>query len=255
MRSLTAYFVLAAACLLASCGGRNAAKPVDAATVIDSAAVATTETIAEPTLPTLSKTAQRLDSLGYVNLAELDSTLVINVVYATPDNFTGKVLYDDLKEAYLLPEAADKLLRAHRLLKEKHPEYRFIVYDAARPMSVQRVMYQTAKQRGMPTGYVANPANGGGLHNYGAAVDLSIVDKNGEPLPMGTEFDFFGMEANIDREQQLVKQGKLTEQELANRLLLRSVMRQAGFTTVSSEWWHFNHCRRNVAIEKYQLIE
>ena len=62
-------------------------------------------------------------------------------MYATADNFTGQLLYDDLKEAYLHPDALTSLIRAQRLLKEKHPEYSLIVYDAARPMSVQQKMW------------------------------------------------------------------------------------------------------------------
>ena len=102
----------------------------------------------------------------------MDSTIMIDMVYATADNFVGEVLYGDLVEAYLLPEAAEKLVKAHLLLKEKYPSYRLLVYDAARPMSVQKRMWEVAKKNGWSTsGYVANPANGGGLHNYGAAVD------------------------------------------------------------------------------------
>ncbi|MFQ8826672.1 MAG: M15 family metallopeptidase [Alistipes sp.] len=58
------------------------------------------------------------------------------------------------------------------------------------------------------------------------------------PLPMGTPFDYFGQEAHIDREDELVAQGRITQQELDNRLLLRKVMRQAGFRPLRSEWWH-----------------
>lgn len=203
----------------------------------------------------LSETAKLLASSGYVNIQDLDSTIVVDMVYATADNFVGEVLYDDLVEAYLLPEAAAKLVKAHRLLKEKHPDYRFVVYDAARPMSVQKRMWIVAVKNGWTSSYVANPENGGGLHNYGAAVDLTILDEKGIPLPMGTAFDFFGEEAHTDKEPQLVEEGKLSGQELANRLLLRGVMQEAGFTSIASEWWHFNHCSRKAAAERYLLIE
>lgn len=67
-------------------------------------------------------------------------------MYATPDNFTGQLLYGDLKEAYLHPDAAKALLQAHLLLKAEHPDYRLMIYDAARPMSVQKKMWDVVKE-------------------------------------------------------------------------------------------------------------
>lgn len=201
-----------------------------------------------------SPTARKLDSMGLVNIAALDPSITVRIIYATPDNFTGEVLYGDLTEACLLPEAAEKLVKAQKALKEKYPDYSLIVYDAARPMSVQRKMRETAVKTGKQY-YVADPAKGGGLHNYGAAVDVSIVDGKGKPLPMGTEYDFLGPESNTDREKELVETGKITPAELKNRLLLREVMTGAGFRTVTSEWWHFNHCSLAEAIKKYKPID
>jgi D-alanyl-D-alanine dipeptidase len=202
----------------------------------------------------LSPTARRLDSLGLVDIAAAAPEVAVRLVYATADNFVGEVLYADLTVAYLLPEAAEKLAAAQRLLARKHPGARLIVYDAARPMAVQRRMWQIAVRTGKQY-YVANPAQGGGLHNYGAAVDVSILDERGVPLPMGTPYDHLGPEANTDREHELVAAGRLTEAERLNRLLLRETMTAAGFRTVTSEWWHFNHCSRAEAIRRYTLIE
>ena len=202
----------------------------------------------------MGPTARKLDSMGMVNVAALDPAIAVRIVYATADNFVGEVLYDDLNEAWLLPEAAEKLMNAQRLLEQRRPGCRLIVYDAARPMSVQRRMWRTAVRTGKQY-YVANPARGGGLHNYGAAVDVAILDERGELLPMGTGYDHLGPEANTDRETELVRTGKITEQQRQNRLLLRTVMRQADFRTVASEWWHFNHCLRAEAIARYPLID
>ena len=199
-------------------------------------------------------TASRFDSLGLVNIAELDSTIAVSLLYATPDNFVGEILYDDLTEAYLHPEAAEALLKAQRLLKGKHPDYTLIIYDATRPMSVQRKMWDLVKGTSKNI-YVSNPARGGGLHNYGLAVDISILDANGIPLPMGTEVDHLGPEAHTTNEAQLVKNGVITQQEKENRELLRQVMRGAGFRALHSEWWHFNLYSREVAKKNYKLIE
>lgn len=200
-----------------------------------------------------SPTAMIFDSLGFVDISEKDSTIQVRLMYAQANNFTGKVLYDDLREAYLHPAAAKALLLAHQILKKQHPAYRFIVYDAARPMSVQKKMWNQVKGTSKYI-YVSNPARGGGLHNYGLAVDISIVDSLGNPLPMGTEVDHFGPEAHISQETELVRSGKISNQERKNRQLLRQVMREAGFHTISSEWWHFNLCSRAEARREYALI-
>lgn len=127
------------------------------------------------------------------------------------------------------------------------------MYDAARPMSVQQKMWNVVKGTSKYI-YVSNPARGGGLHNYGLAVDISILDEAGNPLPMGTEVDHLGPEAHITNEAALVQSGKMTKQEQANRQLLRSVMRAAGFRALPSEWWHFNWCSRQEAKQKYKVI-
>ena len=200
-----------------------------------------------------STTALYLDSLGFINIAEADSSIAIELMYARADNFTGEVLYEDLHEAYLHPDAMESLSKAQQLLKEQHPGYSLIVYDAARPMSVQEKMWDVVK--GTPKYiYVSNPSRGGGLHNYGLAVDISILDEQGIPLSMGTPVDYLGKEAHITEEAQLVKSGKITEQERENRLLLRRIMKDAGFHSLPSEWWHFNRYSRQTAKEKYQVI-
>lgn len=200
-----------------------------------------------------SETAKYLESIGLVNIAEADSSIAIDLMYTRADNFTGKVLYEDLHEAYLHPDAMKGLLQAQQELKKHHPAYRLIVYDAARPMSVQQQMWNVVKGTSKYI-YVSNPARGGGLHNYGLAVDISILDEAGRPLPMGTKVDHLGPEAHITNEAALVQSGKITKQEQANRLLLRNVMRTAGFRALSSEWWHFNWCSRQEAKQKYKVI-
>lgn len=101
-------------------------------------------------------------------------------MYTRADNFTGTLLYEDLKEAYLHPDAMKSLKRAQRLLKEQYPGYSLIVYDAARPLSVQQKMWDVVKGTSKYI-YVSNPSRGGGLHNYGLAVDISILDDKGTP--------------------------------------------------------------------------
>lgn len=194
-----------------------------------------------------------LASQGLVDVAAIDTTFHVELKYATSDNIMGEAVYEGITGVWLHPDAAEKLLKAQRLLKEKLPHYSLIIYDAARPMSVQQKMWNLVRGTDK-TNYVSNPANGGGLHNYGMAVDLSIVDKSGQAISMGCDFDYFGVEAHINQEEELVKSGKITREELNNRLLLRSIMREAGFTTVLYEWWHFNACSRAYAREHYPVI-
>ncbi|MCD8176837.1 MAG: M15 family metallopeptidase [Tannerellaceae bacterium] len=195
-----------------------------------------------------------LSAQGLVDAKKLDHSLQMDLKYATTDNFLGEKVYDGISGIWLQAEAAEKLLKAQQYLKQIHPNYSIIVYDATRPMSVQRKMWNLVRGTNK-TNYVSNPANGGGLHNYGMAVDVSIVDENGIALPMGSDFDYFGMEAHINKEEELVASGKITQQELKNRRLLRDVMTRAGFRTILYEWWHFNAVTKAQAQAKYKLVE
>lgn len=201
-----------------------------------------------------SDIAKRLEEQGFINIAEADTSILIDLAYARADNFTGEVLYETLREAYLHPLAMESLMKANKLLKEKHPHYKLLILDAARPMSIQRLMWN--KVKGTPKNiYVSNPSKGGGMHNYGLAVDVTIVNEKGEQLSMGTPFDHFGPEAHITNEEELVAQGIITTEERANRLLLREIMRNSGFIPLYSEWWHFNRLKREETIQNYKLIE
>lgn len=196
----------------------------------------------------------RLDDAGFVAVNKVDTTVQVRLMYAGEDNFTGVRLYDDLSDAYLHPDAAKALVKASDELHRLFPAYNLLVKDAARPMSVQRRMFNAVK--GTPkANYVANPAKGGGLHNYGLAVDITIVDEQGNELPMGTPVDHLGKEANIDREKQMVMEGVISETERQNRLLLRRVMTAAGFTPLRTEWWHFNLVSKRQAQSSYRLLD
>lgn len=195
----------------------------------------------------------KLQEQGMVDIHTLDASIVVDLKYATTDNFTKVVLYDDLPNAYLHPLAAKKLAKAQKYLKELRPDLSLIVYDAARPLSVQKKMYKVV-QNTPQAGYVANPSRTG-LHNYGMAVDLSICDANGVALDMGTPFDFFGSAAAIRDEAGLIRRGVLTIKQVENRKLLRKVMAYAGFYAIQGEWWHFNAVSLSEAKRSYKVIE
>lgn len=194
-----------------------------------------------------------LEKAGLVNIHTLDASIQVDLKYATTDNFTKVVLYDSVTNAYLHPLASTKLVKAQKYLKELHPDLSLLIYDAARPLSVQKKMYKEVQNTKYAT-YVANPTRTG-VHNYGLAVDLTICDKNGHPLDMGTPFDYFGEAAGINKEVELVQRGLLTKQQVKNRELLRQVMLKAGFLTIRGEWWHFNAVPLTEARKSYKLIE
>ncbi|MCF0197225.1 MAG: M15 family metallopeptidase, partial [Bacteroidaceae bacterium] len=199
-------------------------------------------------------TAEQMERMGYVNVTSVDSTIRVSLMYARPDNFTGKTLYTDLLEAYLHPTAAKALARAQSLLRQRRSDLCLIVYDAARPMKIQKKMWDAVKNTPMKP-YVCNPANGGGLHNYGMAVDVTLCNRQtGDTLNMGTAIDHLGRYAHITEEDALVRQGVLTPQAKRNRELLRSVMREAGFKPLNTEWWHFNFITRAEARRRYKPI-
>ena len=190
---------------------------------------------------------------GFIEISTLDPTIEVELMYAKSDNFVGEKMYDFYK-AYLHPKAAKAVAEANRILGRIHPGWRLIIYDATRPMSVQQKMWDKVKGTRMQN-YVSNPKNGGGLHNYGLAVDVSIIDGNGDSIPMGTKVDALTYLSHIDNEEELVEQGKMSKEAVENRRLLRRVMREAGFLTIRTEWWHFNYTTRSDAKANYKLVE
>ncbi|MDR1723168.1 MAG: M15 family metallopeptidase [Tannerella sp.] len=197
----------------------------------------------------------KMKSMGFYDVSFWEPSIQYYLVYATKDNFTGKPLYNSkLTKAWLHPKAAMMLINAQDRLRKERPDLSLLVYDAARPIEVQKRIAEWAKVTGNDY-YVADPSKGGGLHNYGLAVDVTLVDNDGQWLSMGTPYDFFGPEAHTDNEDDLLKRRRITPGELKNRKLLRRVMEEAGFRHVASEWWHFNACTREEAVAKYVLIK
>ena len=213
-------------------------------------------------LPTLflcvvTASAQRFDSLmranGMVDIQQVAPDIRVDLKYATKDNFIGANMYGQLRRAYLHPNLAKALARAQQALTKERPGYRFLVYDAARPQSVQRRMYQAVA--GTPKKiYVAAPERGG-RHNYGVAVDLTIVDASGKPLDMGSPFDHFGEEAHLGNEEARVRAGIFNKEVPANRSLMRRLLGAEGLRPYDKEWWHYQEQMPMSEVRKrYQLL-
>lgn len=202
-----------------------------------------------------SATARRMAEQGLVDVLSVDSTIQVSLMYSRADNFTGKVLYTDLREAYLHPKTAAAVAKAQQALKARRPDLSLKIYDATRPMSVQQKMWNTVAGTKKSI-YVSNPKNGGGMHNYGLAVDITLCDAaTGDTLDMGTKVDYLGSYAHIDNEADLVARHIITPEAKQNRELLRRVMTDAGFKPLKTEWWHFNLVSRAEAKAHYQAVK
>lgn len=198
-----------------------------------------------------------MQNQGLLNIQKLDSSLMVDLKYSSVDNFFGEDVYGILEDAYLQEKPAKALKIANEVLKERHPHLRLIIYDAARPLEVQKILWN--KLDSLPPkrrkDFVADPAEGS-IHNYGCAVDLSIFNsRTNEALDMGTKYDFFGHLAYPRLENQMLKEGKLTLEQIENRMLLRNVMKSASFEPITSEWWHFNYYSRKKAKQLYEIVQ
>jgi zinc D-Ala-D-Ala dipeptidase len=207
-------------------------------------------------LADLTDLEKTLIAQGLVNIEELIPSLKVELKYSTTDNFFGQDVYGDMTRAYFQPEVAEQLKKAAELLQNEYPNLTLLIYDGARPLSVQQILWDSLdKPDSIKPLYVADPKIGG-LHNYGVAVDLTIYDvEAGKPLDMGTAYDFFGYEAYPDRELEMMAQGKINRAQVANREILRKVMKAAGFSGIGSEWWHFNAYSRDEAGKKFDLVK
>mgnify|MGYP000950614609 FL=1 len=194
-------------------------------------------------------------SYDLVNIARLDSTIQIELRYAGINNFLGRNLYDGLKNAYFNCETALKICNAQYFLKDTMPNYSLLILDAARPWHIQKVMWDSLKMKPEIKYSYLSPPNEASLHNYGCAVDVTILDlQTGKELDMGTGFDHFGKLSQLIYEEEFLKTGELSQQAYNNRKLLRSVMQKAKLKPINSEWWHFSICTKPEAVMRFKLI-
>lgn len=185
--------------------------------------------------------SQNYDSLmrqaGLVDIQSLEPNIKVDLKYSSLDNFLQEDMYGSLSRCYLEPKFAKRVIQAQKALQKLYPLYRLLIFDGARPMSIQRKMY--ARVAGTALKIYVAPANRGGRHNYGVAIDLTIVDDKGKALDMGTPFDHFGREAHLGVEDEYIRQGKFSPEVKSNRELLQKVMRSAGMRAYDKEWWHY----------------
>jgi D-alanyl-D-alanine dipeptidase len=200
-----------------------------------------------------SDEALKLELLGLVNAKDFAPTLAVQLAYAGADNLLQTQLYHDLNDAYLQRDAAYKLAAAQRIVQGVNHDLCIIVRDAVRPQRVQAQCWELAKQRGLQ--HLFTHPQEVSMHSYGVAVDVSLVSiASKTELDMGCPVDAPGALAAPRREAEMLRLGRLSPVQYANRLLLRNAMTQAGFRSIGNEWWHFEACSRRTAQELYQPI-
>ncbi|MBO6159517.1 MAG: zinc-ribbon domain-containing protein [Firmicutes bacterium] len=167
-----------------------------------------------------------LDNSAFVKVKDYIPDIETLLMYATDQNFTGKVIYQ-FTDAYLRYGTVKKLAYAQEILKEEG--YKIRIWDAFRPVSAQYVLWEVCPD---PV-YVANPLTGYSSHSRGNTVDITIVTLSGEEVEMPTGFDDFSYLADRDYTD-------CTDAGAANARMLEEAMMEAGFEPYYGEWWHFS---------------
>jgi zinc D-Ala-D-Ala dipeptidase len=185
---------------------------------------------------------------GFVSLNELCPTMVINMSYSTPDNFTGEVVAGyKAKKAYLAKVPAEALCAVQVEAMKKG--YALKIFDSYRPVKAVAFFQSWAQKPEtnpkikalyypgftrlelFEQGYIAKQSS----HSRGSAVDLTLVDlKTEHALDMGSAFDYFDDLSNTDSP-------KVTPEQKKNRMILKELMEGRGFKNFSQEWWHFSY--------------
>ena len=176
--------------------------------------------------PDESKGKFRPDDL--VELIKLDSTIKLDIRYATSDNFMKRQMYTQAR-AFLQRPAAEAVVRVNRKLQEKG--LGLLVFDGYRPWVVTKQFWdETPPEK---RSFVADPQKGS-KHNRGCAIDLSLYNlKTGREIHMPSPYDDFTVNASPQYRGGTSSQRKMRD-------LLREAMEMEGFKVDPGEWWHFD---------------
>ena len=174
---------------------------------------------------TSNKNLTRVNDTTFVSLKDYSQDFVYDMKYATADNFLKAKVYD-CAECYLRLKTVKGLIEANAEFIKMG--YKIKLFDCYRPLDIQKRMWKIVSN----PSYVADPSKGS-IHNRGGAVDITLVDFNGKELDMGTPFDFFGIEASHNYQN-------FSQEILKNRAFLKKIMKNHGFNSFDSEWWHYN---------------
>lgn len=164
-----------------------------------------------------------------VELITLDTSIHLDIRYATANNFTGRPVYTEAR-AFLQRPAAEALVRINQKLKPLG--YGLLVFDGYRPWSVTKIFWDITPDDKKQ--FVADPKKGS-RHNRGCAVDLSLYD-----LKTGKEIEMTGTYDEMTERSYPTYTGG-TEDQRKMRNLLRTNMESEGFAVYPYEWWHFDY--------------
>ena len=172
-----------------------------------------------------------MEKEGLVLLEELDDSFIIELRYATDNNFMGKVIYP-VAICAIRKETGERLVKAHEVFKKAG--YFLKVWDAYRPLHVQRILYEAFPYNNYVAKPPEQPITSGfrPRHNNGMAVDVTLVDKSGNELEMPSEFDDFTDKARFSSKD-------MSKEARKNVDYLHKVMNDFGFVSHDEEWWHF----------------
>ncbi len=173
----------------------------------------------------LAAPAKRAVGVPFVEIRRVAPDIALDIRYATPNNVFKRRLYNS-DRALLRKPVAERLARAQARLRKQG--YGLKIWDAYRPHSVQYVMWRIRPG----TRYLANPRKGS-KHNRGAAIDVTLVDRNGRDLAMPTPFDEFSPRAHRNATKGISKAAQ------RHRAILAAALQAEGFMQNPYEWWHF----------------
>lgn len=175
-------------------------------------------------------------SIDLVDITKINPNISLEILYATPNNFTKHVVYSQAR-CFLRKSVALKLDRLQKELETMGLGLK--IWDGYRPFAVQKKFWDLVPDER----YVGNPAKGSN-HNRGCAVDLTLVDKHGKELLMPTKFDDFSEKAHHGYPD-------LDAVAITNREKLKNLMVRYGFKPIESEWWHYD----DIDSHKYPLLD
>lgn len=159
----------------------------------------------------------------FINLQKIDDSIIVDLKYATEDNFTGQVIYQ-FQTAVARVGTARKLGIAAQLFKAQG--YRIKIWDAYRPTVAQQRLYDVYPD----DTWVATP-NPNYSHEKGVTFDMTLTDLDGHELNMQSGFDDFSDRAKRSYHR--------TPEQERNYQLLNTIMTKADFHGYENEWWDF----------------
>lgn len=176
------------------------------------------------------------ETTDLVDIKEINPKIIVNLRFSGTKNVAGMKIYP-FSKCYLRKNTAEKLNNVQKELEKM--ELNLMVSDAYRPLSIQKKMWELSPDDRL----FANRENGV-LHATGAAVDVTLLTKDGTEINMGSIFDEFSPRAEIGNSD-------IPQNAQIFRVILSQTMAKCGFVGNDNQWWHFNDSE----ISKYDKLD